>query len=104
MKSFLIAITVALVAALCIFSVQGGKPLHCIKLNNGVTGGSVGNTTIHVAIHVIKVNDIERFIVCTQLTLLDPHQTIVQCPLGLTILHFLQTPAFRLKALFGGIF
>ena len=37
MKSFLIAITVALVAALCIFSVQGGKPLHNLKLKNGVT-------------------------------------------------------------------
>ena len=24
-----------------------------------------------------KVNDIERFKVCTQLTLLDPHQTIL---------------------------
>ena len=26
--------------------------------------------------YTCKVNDIERFIVCTQLTLLDPHQTI----------------------------
>ena len=26
---------------------------------------------------IIKVNNIERFIVCTQLTLLDPHQTFI---------------------------
>ena len=36
-----------------------------------------------------KVNDIERFIVCTTLTLLDPHQTILEWPLRLTILHFI---------------